>query len=64
MVLLCQVPGVSVKLAAQLRAEFGTAAAMYGRLLGLAPAARVGAFAALPGIGRKKAEALEAYLFS
>lgn len=60
---LAQLPGVSVKLAGVLCAEFGSMSALYARLLPMAPNERVAAFTALPLIGAKKATQLAEFMF-
>jgi ERCC4-type nuclease len=60
---LCQLPGVSVRVAGTLQGAFGSMAELYGELTPLAHAGRAARLASLPGIGSKSAERLCAYLF-
>jgi ERCC4-type nuclease len=60
---LCQVPGVSVKLATTLSAEFGSMEALYRTLAPLPPEHRLQRLARLPLIGDKLSRRIHGYLF-
>jgi ERCC4-type nuclease len=60
---LAQVPGVSVRMAAAIAAEYGCMRALFDALLPLPSAARVKTLARLPTVGVKSAGALDRVFF-
>lgn len=60
---LCQIPGVSIKIASNIQRRFGTLAGLFKELMPSSPAERVAELGSLPLVGPKTAARIAGYVF-